>query len=348
MANGVGIKLQPFTDAEKVANEGCGGAAAGDPGPSITKVQTYGAGSLITVEWDVTIAHPADNTNTGIRIAVKYNDTDSFAQNILAGPGSGTTVSAQSNGQRRNSVVLTLPPNKVSEDAVVQWMWAAQNDNGFYLGCSDVRIIQGTVPPTPPPTPSPTPQPGVTDAPTPAPAGIPTIRIELEILEGPRSKLADWSPDGVNLLLLDSLRSNLATQYNANPAQVTIATEAISKDDNLEAGVRVIVTVNYDDIQGDSEKQKAKDAINDTNDEKIAAVFARSLDVQGITPKITDWTMCNTGEKDGCSTSVKAESSTPVATFAIVALAVPIVAVGIILGLGGKKGRQLLLNGERS
>ena len=347
-ANGVGIKLRPFADAVTVANAGCGGAAGGDSGPTITKSATYTAGSSIKVEWDVTIPHPIDNTNTGIRIAVRYADGDSYGQNILAGPGSPAanglqTVTAQAQtGLVRNSIIVQLPPGKTSDDAVIQWMWAAQNDGGFYLGCSDVAITNGVptpLTPTPPPTRAPTNAPGVTPAPTPPPAGIPTVQIEFEI-RGDQNGATQIEYD--NQAVFDALTEQFADFYNVTSSQIVIAHQAVPEEGGKAAGVRVTLTIS------ELSKESAKAVVNQSTEGGLATVFNAVPGFQGAAPKITDWTMCNTGDEDGCTSSVKVEDSTPVATFALIALAVPIVAVGVIVGLGGKKSRALLLNGERS
>ena len=66
---GSGIKLQPFVDAQKIANAGCGGRNNYDPGTTVP-LQTYRAGATVEIEWKLTIPHPADNTANGVRVAL--------------------------------------------------------------------------------------------------------------------------------------------------------------------------------------------------------------------------------------------------------------------------------------
>ena len=83
-------------------------------------------------------AHPADNTNSGVRVAVHYGAGDSFASNVLAGGvvGSGNpgTVSVAD-----LSTTVTLPA-KTCDYCTLQWIWSASSDGGSYIGCADVAI----------------------------------------------------------------------------------------------------------------------------------------------------------------------------------------------------------------
>ena len=82
-----GVKLQPFSEAATLANQGCGGSANSDPGVThqTTPPTVFTPGQGINVQWTLTIPHPQDNTNSGVRIAIHYDTGDSFEQNILAG-----------------------------------------------------------------------------------------------------------------------------------------------------------------------------------------------------------------------------------------------------------------------
>ena len=80
-----GRKLQPLADARTIANAGCGGADNADPGVEIPTV-AFRPGDTITVQWKLTIPHPADVLQNGIRIAVHYGPGDSFAENVRLGP----------------------------------------------------------------------------------------------------------------------------------------------------------------------------------------------------------------------------------------------------------------------
>jgi len=137
---GTGTKLQPFSSAALLASAGCGGSANGDPGVQ-TPTVAFASGSQITITWSLTIPHPADNLDSGIRVAVHYGASDSFGQNILIGGvvGSGApgTVSAG-----LQTIDVALPAGKVCEYCTIQWIWAANQDGGSYIGCADVAITQ--------------------------------------------------------------------------------------------------------------------------------------------------------------------------------------------------------------
>ena len=141
-----GIKLQPFANAKTIADAGCGGIQNNDPGVQ-TPTIAYTPGVPVQVSWQLTIPHPADVLNTGIRIAIHYGAADSFAQNILAGGLTGdppfTPVSAGPEAAVTNSIQtqsITLPPGKTCDYCTLQWVWAAQQDGGSYIGCADISI----------------------------------------------------------------------------------------------------------------------------------------------------------------------------------------------------------------
>jgi hypothetical protein len=359
--NGVGIKVRgTLAEAVTKANLGCGAewtpAANGDPGPG-PPVANYLPGGSINVAWDVTIPHPADNLNFGIRVAVKYTDADSFAQNILAGEGATAgrppAISAQvgGTGAKRQQLTVTLPPGKNSSAAVLQWMWGAQADGGFYLGCSDIKISN-----VPLPTPAPTPLPGTpTPPPTPPPAGPPTVAIKLEIRGNSRgASEADYTP-----AVLGQLKLSFANYYSTPAAPVLqtdidIVVRAVAADRRrllslgsrrlAEAGVELTITIKTGD-DTDAGRSAAKAAVNKSSKEGIVGVFANVNDLVGAEPVLTDWTMCNTGTTAGCQSQIQAGETGSGATLALIALAIPVVAVGVVIGLGPKKGRAMLLNG---
>ncbi len=142
---GTGAKLTPFGAALDLANNGCGGAANGDPGVGRPTI-AYRTGQQITVRWELTIPHPVDNLDTGVRVAAHFRAGDSFDDNILAGgvEGSGDpgTLSADA-----LEVTVTLPRGKSCDYCAIQWIWAARQDGGSYIGCADVAITDdGTLP----------------------------------------------------------------------------------------------------------------------------------------------------------------------------------------------------------
>ena len=143
-----GIKIPPYADAKLNADRGCGGATNRDPGVEIPQV-VYKPGETITVQWKLTIPHPADVLTSGIRIAIYYGPTDGFAQNILAGGVVGdppyTPLSA---GPQQELPVDSIPlqehqvtlPMKTCDYCVLQWVWGAEADGGAYIGCADIAI----------------------------------------------------------------------------------------------------------------------------------------------------------------------------------------------------------------
>jgi len=107
---------------------------------------TYAAGSTIQVTWDTTILH---TSYPGVRIAVSYSSTDSFNNNVLA---NGTDIG----NSGLNTISVTLPAGKTCTTCQIQWIWASQQDMGYYLGCSDIAIVaaggQTNIPVCPNPT----------------------------------------------------------------------------------------------------------------------------------------------------------------------------------------------------
>ena len=152
--DGVGEKLSPFSEASDVANrgnggDGCGGSGNNDPGQQLP-TEAFQPGEKITVKWKVTIKHPGDEEDSGVRIAIHYSNSDSFQDNILAGELADddegeSTVSAGDDEQSYTKKV-TLP-DKTCSCCTLQWLWAAEGDNGFYLGCADIAITEdGSLP----------------------------------------------------------------------------------------------------------------------------------------------------------------------------------------------------------
>ena len=146
-----GVKLQPFANAKTIADAGCGGLQNNDPGVQ-TPAIAYTPGVPVQVSWQLTIPHPADVLDTGVRIAIHYSATDSFAQNIVAGGLTGdppfTPVSAGPAAAVSNSIQtqsITLPPGKTCDYCTLQWVWAAQQDGGSYIGCADISITTNGV-----------------------------------------------------------------------------------------------------------------------------------------------------------------------------------------------------------
>ena len=56
-------------------------------------------------------------------------------------PGKDNAVDA-GDGTVEMSQLLTLPAGKTCSYCVLQWMWAARNDGGFYISCADIAITE--------------------------------------------------------------------------------------------------------------------------------------------------------------------------------------------------------------
>ena len=155
-----GIKLTPFAQAAAIANDGCGGLRNRLPDDAHVGVEqplvAYTPGSVLSVQWKLTIPHPNDHLataqGTGVRIALHYDAGDSFAQNVLAGgllgdAGVGTLDAAPEDSPAGTQVgaSVTLPSGKLCDYCTLQWAWAAENDGGVYVSCVDVAITSDGV-----------------------------------------------------------------------------------------------------------------------------------------------------------------------------------------------------------
>ena len=68
-------------------NTNCGGTENGDTAYEAIKNQPKVAltpGQFLPVAWQITIPHPDDNLNRGVRIAIHYSGGDSFNNNVRA------------------------------------------------------------------------------------------------------------------------------------------------------------------------------------------------------------------------------------------------------------------------
>ena len=82
---GNGVKLTPFAAAGLTANSGCGGSLNNDPGVQ-RPTSAYRPGDILKVTWQLTIPHPADIIDTGIRVAMHFSPADSFGNNVRPPP----------------------------------------------------------------------------------------------------------------------------------------------------------------------------------------------------------------------------------------------------------------------
>jgi len=120
-------------------------------------LQTFKKSATILVEWALTVPHPADVLDTGVRIALHFSPQDSFERNILAGglegdpnfgdrDGDGRIDGAISAGPidavqgDKVSLIVDLPNNKTCNYCTLQFVWAARSDGGYYVSCSDISI----------------------------------------------------------------------------------------------------------------------------------------------------------------------------------------------------------------
>jgi len=131
---GTGDKIQGSSATNDGSNT-CAGPSGGAGEVAGAIQATYQAGSQIKVTWDTTIPHASP---PGVRIAIRYQPTDSFDDNILA---QGLDVGAKG----CHSTTVTLLANKTCDDCVLQWMWESSADGGYYLGCSDIKIQTAAV-----------------------------------------------------------------------------------------------------------------------------------------------------------------------------------------------------------
>mmetsp|Transcript_15161 Transcript_15161/g.25805 ORF Transcript_15161/g.25805 Transcript_15161/m.25805 type:complete len:374 (+) Transcript_15161:41-1162(+) len=145
---GNGVKLTPFAAAGLTANSGCGGSLNNDPGVQ-RPTSAYRPGDILKVTWQLTIPHPADIIDTGIRVAMHFSPADSFGNNVLAGALEGDpafspvnqrpVAEADSPALSLHSTIVTLP-QKTCNYCTIQFAWAARSDGGFYLGCADISV----------------------------------------------------------------------------------------------------------------------------------------------------------------------------------------------------------------
>jgi len=101
------------------------------------------------VNWTMTLPHALDVLDTGVRIALHYGTGPGqrFADNILGGEldgdALGTPIAASPAAAGQGDVIsqtVRLPTGVTCDYCTLQWVWAARNDNGFYIGCTDLAI----------------------------------------------------------------------------------------------------------------------------------------------------------------------------------------------------------------
>ena len=147
----------------------CGGTENGDPGFTLPGNQpkiAYTVGANVGIVWDLTIPHPADNLNNGVRIAIHFNDGDSFNNNVRARSpvklahfarpappnarvpwqillgcldGDLGCEKVDAGGLSR---LVKLPEGRLCSYCVLQWIWEAKTDGGHYVQCADIAITE--------------------------------------------------------------------------------------------------------------------------------------------------------------------------------------------------------------
>jgi hypothetical protein len=117
-----GEKFTPRPPTPEQLN-GCAGVPAGAPS------ETWVSGSLVNISWIITIPHM---NPPGVRLAIQFEPEEDFIS--LAEGLDINLLTAE----------VQLPEGRTSENAVIQWLWDTEADNGFYMGCGDVRVIADT------------------------------------------------------------------------------------------------------------------------------------------------------------------------------------------------------------
>lgn len=118
--------------------ETCG---ASDPGTDMPSVKNYTIGETIDFAWRLTLPHPSTGKRENVRLAIKYKDTDKFADNILY---SSTSTDASYSTAVAADTVVTMrasPLTKLCDKCKLQWVWDSEVDTGGYIDCADITIV---------------------------------------------------------------------------------------------------------------------------------------------------------------------------------------------------------------
>ena len=115
------------------ADDQCGGSQNNDVAltttPLVPTQNRYRPGATIPVTWDITIPH---DSSPGVKIAMSFSQTDSYAANILVPEGE------EAGPLGENSKQVTLPTK--TGQAVLKWQWCSDSDGGCYITCSDIVL----------------------------------------------------------------------------------------------------------------------------------------------------------------------------------------------------------------
>ena len=238
---------------------------------------------------------------------------------------------------------IQLPAGKISETAVLQWMWASRSDGGFYIGCSDIKISSAI--PTAPPTP-------LAVLPTPAPGPVVTPDDDIHVNE--MMRLVGFASDSLSVQQKASLESALlqrmvtvdggvngsAANSGITGIRITHVTRVVSESlITHEVAFRLSLTTpqalqNVQTLLW-YEKQDPSE---------LSAAFSRQLaaDNVGGAAAITVTDMADV--PDDALPGTVAEEDSLVITLCMLGLALPMVAMVIALGLSPKRLRNLVLN----
>jgi hypothetical protein len=117
---GDGVKIANFP----VTTDQLAGCLDSTPSAAL---DTIAPGESMTVRWNITIPHTSD---PGVRVAIQF-------------PGEPMQILKDNVNVNDLNTTVTIPQTSANS-AVLQWLWASQEDGGFYLACSDLNIAGGT------------------------------------------------------------------------------------------------------------------------------------------------------------------------------------------------------------
>ncbi|KAL2917126.1 hypothetical protein HK105_203190 [Polyrhizophydium stewartii] len=122
-ASGIKIPTLPVPADMLTAAGGCLDSVRGYASASVAP------GGTVGVNWQIVVDHASD---PGVRIAVLFDGDDQF------------TVLRDGIDVHDQAAMVTLPDSKAGA-ATLQWLWASQEDGGFYLACADIDVSNQNV-----------------------------------------------------------------------------------------------------------------------------------------------------------------------------------------------------------
>ena len=118
---------------------------------------SYQPGNPVQVLWDVTLSH---STAPGVTIDIRYSVSNlgAFgAMSVASGPGLGTTAAnllvdedniSAGNVAGAHKLSVAIPADAPDGLATIRWIWASQDDGGYYVGCSEILVDSTNAPGT--------------------------------------------------------------------------------------------------------------------------------------------------------------------------------------------------------